>query len=82
MLFIVKFGKELSEVDMLSTVVLDALISVLLERSYIIMQFAYSINSEVMRIYGKMFNIIRKNIVVYIYIYIYIYLTVYKNIYI
>ena len=34
MLFRVKLGKEVSEVDMLSTVVLEELISILLERSH------------------------------------------------
>ena len=46
MLFKVKFGNEVSEVDMLSTVVLEELISSLLKRSHNIMQFAHSINSE------------------------------------
>ena len=45
-LFRVKFGKEVSEVDMLSTVVLEELISSLLMRSHNIMQLAHSINSE------------------------------------
>ena len=48
MLFRVKFGKEVSEVDMLSTVVLDELISSLLERSNNLMELAHSINSELM----------------------------------
>ena len=46
MLFRVKFGKEVSEVDMLSTVLLEELISSLLERSHNRMQLAHSINSE------------------------------------
>ena len=46
--FRVKFGKEVSEVDILSTVVLEKLISSLLERSHNLMQFAHSINSELM----------------------------------
>ena len=48
MLFRVKFGKEVLEVDMLSTVVLEELISSLLERSHNLMGLAHSINSEVM----------------------------------
>ena len=48
MLFRVKFGKEVSEVDMLSTVVLEELISSLLVRSHTIMQLTDSINSELM----------------------------------
>ena len=48
MLFRVKFGKEVSEVYMLSTVVLEELISSLLERSYNLMELAHSINSELM----------------------------------
>ena len=47
-LFRVKFGKEVSEVDMLSTVVVDKLSSSLLDRSHTIMQLAHSINSELM----------------------------------
>ena len=48
MLFRVKFVNEVSEVDILSTVVLEELISILLERSYNIRLFelAHSINSE------------------------------------
>ena len=46
MLFRLKFGKEVSEVDMLSTVVLEELISSLLARSHNIMELAHSINSE------------------------------------
>ena len=45
MLFRVKF---VSEVDMLSTVVLEELISSLLERSHHLMELAHSINSELM----------------------------------
>ena len=66
MLFRVKFGKEVSEVDMLSTVVLEELISCLLERSYNLMELAHSING-IMRIYrekSKQLNIISKNMVV------------------
>ena len=48
MLFRVNFGKEVSEVDILSRVVLYELISSLLERSHHIMQLAHSINSELM----------------------------------
>ena len=50
MLFRVKFGKEVSEVDMLSTVVLEELISSLLERSYNIKQLALTINSELIEL--------------------------------
>ena len=38
MLFRVKFGKVVSEVDMLSTLVFEELISSLLERSYNLMK--------------------------------------------
>ena len=48
MLFRVKLGKEVSEVDMLSTLVLEELISSLLERSHNLMELAQSINSELM----------------------------------
>ena len=48
MLFRVKFVKEISEVDMLSTVVLEELISSLLERSHNLMELAHSINTELM----------------------------------
>ena len=48
MLFSVKFGKELSEVDMLSAVVLEELNSSLLDMSHNRRQLAYSINSELM----------------------------------
>ena len=48
MLFRVQFGKEVSEVDMLSTVVLEELISSLLERSHTLMELAHLINSELM----------------------------------
>ena len=48
MLFRVKLGKEVSEVDMLSTVVLEELLSNLLERSHHLIQLAHSINSELM----------------------------------
>ena len=55
---------------MLSTVVLEELISSLLERSHTIMQLQQSINAElIMRIYRencKQLNIISKNMVVYI----------------
>ena len=44
MLFRVKFGKEVSKVDMLNTVVLDGLISSLLEMSHNHMQLSHSIN--------------------------------------
>ena len=47
-LFRVKFGKEVSELDILSTVVSEALISSLFERSHNLMQFAHSINSKLM----------------------------------
>ena len=59
MLFRVQFGKEVSEVDILSTVFLEELISSLLERSHNIMQLAHSINSEVIVLYefiGKKVN--------------------------
>ena len=46
MLFRVKLGKEVSEVDMSSTVVLEELISSLLERIHNLMELAHSINSE------------------------------------
>ena len=48
MLFRVKFEKEVLEVDMLSTVVLEELISSLLERSHNLMELTHSINSELM----------------------------------
>ena len=48
MLFRVKFGKEASNVYMLSTVVLEELISSLLERSHNLMELAHSINLELM----------------------------------
>ena len=48
MLFRIKFGKEVSEVDMLSTVVLEECISSLLERSHTFMELAHSLNSELM----------------------------------
>ena len=41
MIFRVKFEKEVSEVDMLSTVVLEELISSLLERSHTLMQLTH-----------------------------------------
>ena len=47
-LFRVTFGKDISEVDMLSTVFVEALISSLFERSHNRIQFAHSINSELM----------------------------------
>ena len=53
MLFRVKFGKEVSEVDMLSTVVLEELISSLLERSHNLIELAHSINSELMVLWLK-----------------------------
>ena len=59
MLFRVKFGKEVSEVDMLSTVVLEELISSLLESSHNLMELAHSINSELMVLWefiGKKVN--------------------------
>ena len=37
-LFIVKFGKKVSEVNILSTVILEEFISSLLERSHTLMQ--------------------------------------------
>ena len=48
MLFKVKCGKEVSEVDMINTVVLVALICSLLDRSHTLMQLAHSITSELM----------------------------------
>ena len=48
MLFRVKFGKIISEIDMSSRVVLEKLISSLLERSHTIMELAHLINSELM----------------------------------
>ena len=48
MLFRVKFGKEVSEVDMLSTVVLEELICSLLKRSHNLMELTHSINPELM----------------------------------
>ena len=76
----VQFGKEVSEVDMLSTEVLhlslkslrNYYISSLFERSHTLMQFANSINSDlicIMKMYREKDNqlsIIRKNMVVYI----------------
>ena len=47
-LFRVKFGNEVSEVDMLSIVFLEELISSLLESNHTLMQFTHSINSELM----------------------------------
>ena len=43
MLFRLKFGNEISEVYMLSTVVLEELISSLLERSHDLMKLTHSI---------------------------------------
>ena len=48
MLFKVQFGKEVSELDIFSIVVVGALISSLLDSSHNLMQFAHSINSELM----------------------------------
>ena len=48
MLFRVKFGKGVSEVDMLNTLILEELISNLLEMSHNRMKLAHSINSELM----------------------------------
>ena len=48
MLFRVKFYKEVSEVDMLSTVVLEELISSLLESNHTLMELTHSINLELM----------------------------------
>ena len=59
MLFRVKFWKKVSEVDMLSTVVLEELISSLLERSHNIMELAHTNNSELMVLWefiGKKVN--------------------------
>ena len=50
MLFRVKFGNEVSEVDMLSIVFVEELISSLLERSHNLTQLAHSIDSELMAI--------------------------------
>ena len=47
-LFRVKFGNEVSEVDILSKVVLDELFSSLLEMIHNLMQLENSINSELM----------------------------------
>ena len=47
-LFRVKFGKEVSDVDMLCKVALEELISSLLERSHNLMKLVHSINSELM----------------------------------
>ena len=48
MLFRIKFGKQVSEVDMLSTIVVEELIVGLLKSNHNIMQLAHSINSELM----------------------------------
>ena len=83
MIFRVKFEKEVSEVDMLSTVVLEELISSLLERSHTLMQLAHYniyiyIYSAQYCVYSIL-NIISK----FIYIYIYIkYIVIFKHVYI